>query len=110
MSQSNIDQERRRVLTLAAASVVLVPLASLITRGTAVAGELPHLSEDDPTAKALSYVHDAANAPAGKRKDGTYCKNCNLIRRKEGAWRGCAIFPGKVVNADGWCAGWVGRV
>jgi len=110
MSRSNIDQERRRVLTLAAASVVVVPLASLATRGTAIAGELPHLSEDDPTAKALSYVHDAANAPAGKRKDGTHCRNCNLIRGKEGTWRGCAIFPGKAVNADGWCAGWVGRV
>ena len=110
MSQSTTDQKRRRALKLAAASVMAVPLASLATHGTAVAGELPHLSEDDPTAKALSYVHDAANAPAGKRKDGTYCKNCNLIKGKEGTWRGCAIFPGKAVNADGWCAGWVGRV
>ena len=110
MSQSSIDQKRRRALKLAAASVVTVPLASLATRGNAIAGELPHLSEDDPTAKALSYVHDAANAPAGKRKDGTYCRNCNLIKGKEGTWRGCAIFPGKAVNADGWCAGWVGRV
>jgi hypothetical protein len=110
MSQSSIDQKRRRALALAAASVVAVPLAGLATRGTAIAGELPRLSEDDPTAKALSYVHDAANAPAGKRKDGTYCKNCNLIQGKEGTWRGCAIFPGKAVNADGWCAGWVGRV
>ncbi len=110
MSQASIDQKRRRALKLVAASVVAVPLDSLATRGTAIAGELPHLSEDDPTAKALSYVHDAANAPAGKRKDGTYCKNCNLIKGKEGTWRGCAIFPGKAVNADGWCAGWVGRV
>jgi len=110
MSQSTIDQKRRRALKLAAASVVAVPLASLATRGTAIAGELPHLSEDDPTAKALSYVHDAANAPAGKRKDGTYCKNCNLIQGKEGTWRGCSIFPGKAVNENGWCAGWVGRV
>lgn len=110
MSQSSIDKKRRRALALAAASVVAVPLASLATRGTAVAGELPHLSEDDPTAKALNYVHDAANAPAGKRKNGTYCKNCNLVQGKEGTWRGCSIFPGKAVNADGWCAGWVGRV
>ena len=110
MSQSNIDRNRRRALKLAAASVVAIPLASLTTRGTAVAGELPHLSEDDPTAKALNYVHDAANAPAGKRKEGTYCKNCNLIKATEGTWRGCAIFPGKAVNENGWCAGWVGRV
>ena len=110
MSQTSTDLQRRRVLALAAASVVAVPLASLATRGSAIASELPRLSEDDPTAKALSYVHDAANAQAGKRKDGTYCKNCNLIKGNEGAWRGCAICPGKAVNADGWCAGWVGRV
>ncbi len=110
MSQSNIDQKRRHALKMAAASVVAVPLAGLVTRGTAFAGELPQLSEDDTAAKALSYVHDAANAPAGKRRDGTYCKNCNLIKEKEGTWRGCAIFPGKAVNENGWCAGWVGRV
>jgi len=110
MSQSNIDQKRRRALKFAAAGVVAIPLAGLATRGTAIAGELPHLSEDDPTAKALSYVHDAANAPAGKRKDGTFCNNCNLIRGTKGTWRGCSIFPGKAVNANGWCAGWVGRV
>jgi hypothetical protein len=54
MSQSTIDQKRRRALKLAAASVVAVPLASLATRGIAGADELPQLSEDDPTAKALS--------------------------------------------------------
>ena len=110
MSQSNIDHKRRRALKLATAGVVAIPFASLATRGTAVAGELPQLSEDDRAAKALSYVHDAAKAPAGKRKDGTYCKNCNLIKEKQGTWRGCAIFPGKAVNENGWCAGWVGRV
>ena len=110
MSQSNTDQKRRHLLKLAAASAASIPLASLATTGTAVAGELPQLDENDPTAKALDYVHDAAKAPAGKRKDGTYCKNCNLIKGKEGTWRGCAIFPGKAVNENGWCAGWVGRV
>jgi hypothetical protein len=110
MSQKSIDQKRRHALKLATASVVAIPLASLATRGIAGADELPQLSEDDPTAKALSYVHDAANAPAAKRKAGTYCKNCNLIKGTEGVWRGCAIFPGKAVNENGWCAGWVGRV
>ena len=110
MTHATIDQQRRRALKVAAASVVAIPLTSLATGGSAIAGELPQLSEDDPTAKALSYVHDAASAPAAKRKDGTYCNNCNLIKGKEGTWRGCSIFPGKSVNANGWCAGWVGRV
>ena len=110
MSSSSTDQNRRRVLKAAAAGVLAIPVVTLATRGTAIAEELPHLSEDDPTAKALNYVHDAANAPAGKRKDGTFCKNCNLIQGKEGTWRGCSIFPGRAVNENGWCAGWVGRV
>ena len=110
MSQSTIDQKRRRALKLLSAGVAALPFAHLATRGTAIAGDMPQLSEDDPTAKALIYVHDAAKAPAGKRKDGTFCKNCNLIQGKEGTWRGCSIFPGKAVNENGWCAGWVGRV
>lgn len=110
MTQSTTDPSRRRALKVAAATAVTVPLAALLSRGTAQAGELPRLSEDDPTAKALSYVHDAAQAPADKRKEGTYCSNCNLIKGAEGTWRGCAIFPGKAVHENGWCAGWVGRV
>jgi hypothetical protein len=109
MSQSNTDRNRRRALKLAVVSVAAIPLASLETRREAVAGELPRLSEDDRTAKALSYVHDAAKAPAGKRKDSAFCKNCNLIQGTQGTWRGCTLFPGKAVNENGWCAGWVGR-
>ena len=110
MSHSQHDNDRRKVLKMALTGVAAVPLSSLLLNRQASAGDLPPLSEDDPTAKALSYVHDAANAPADKRKDGTFCRNCNLIQGKEGTWRGCSIFPGKAVNADGWCAGWVGRV
>lgn len=110
MSQSTINKYRRHAVKVVAAGVVAIPLASLSPRGPTAAGELPHLSEDDPTARALSYVHNAAEAPAGKRKDGTYCHNCNLIEGTEGAWRGCALFRDKAVNENGWCVGWVGRV
>ena len=24
----------------------------------------------------------------------------------EGEWRPCSLFPGKAVNANGWCASW----
>ena len=97
-------------MSLRAVAAVSVPLATLMGSRSAVAGELPRLSLDDRSAKALSYVHDASQAPAGKRKDGTFCKNCNLIQSAEGEWRPCSIFPGKAVNANGWCAAWVGRV
>lgn len=109
MSNSTVDKKRRSLLGLAVASAV-VPVSALIYSRGAAGADLPQLSEDDPSAKALGYVHDANSAPADKRKAGTFCKNCNLIKGAEGTWRGCAIFPGKAVNADGWCAAWVGRV
>jgi hypothetical protein len=71
MSESDIDQLRRRALKAVVASGVAIPTANLALRGSAVAGDLPRLSEDDRAAKALGYVHDAKRAPAGKRKEGT---------------------------------------
>jgi hypothetical protein len=110
MSESIVDKERRRALKFALAGIAAMPLSTLVVQRNAWGGELPHLAEDDPTAKALSYVHDANDAPAGKRKPGTLCKNCNLIQGQEGEWRPCSLFPGKAVNENGWCVGWVGRV
>ncbi|MBT8100786.1 MAG: high-potential iron-sulfur protein, partial [Gammaproteobacteria bacterium] len=35
------------------------------------------------------------------------CANCALIQGNDGdEWRPCQIFPGKVVNANGWCSVW----
>ena len=110
MDRADFDQTRRTALKLVFSGVASVPLASLLIQRNAHSEELPHLSEDDATAKALNYVHDAGAADADKRKPGTYCKNCNLIQGQDGEWRPCSIFPGKLVNEDGWCAGWVGRV
>lgn len=110
MSNSNVDYRRRNLLKLAATGIAAVPLSGLMLRNNVHSAELPRLSEDDATAKALNYVHDAASAPADKRKEGSFCKNCNLIQSTEGEWRPCSLFPGKAVNENGWCLGWVGRV
>ena len=110
MSESSIDQKKRRFLKITVMGVAAVPLGGLVVQGGARAGAAQQLSEDDTTAKALNYVHDAANAPADKRKQGALCKNCNLIQSQEGEWRPCSIFPGKLVNENGWCAAWVGRI
>ena len=110
MSSSNVDYRRRKVLKLAVTGITAVPLSGLMLPNSARSAELPRLSEDDSTAKALKYVHDAASAPADKRKEGSLCKNCNLIQSTEGEWRPCSLFPGKAVNENGWCLGWVGRV
>lgn len=69
---------------------------------------MPRLSEDDPQAKSLSYVHDATNIDSAKQpryKAGQQCSNCALFQAKaDEEWAGCSIFPGKAVNAKGWCS------
>jgi hypothetical protein len=110
MDRADFDKRRRTALKLVFTGVATVPLSGILLQRNAHSQELPHLSEDDPTAKALSYVHDASNADPDKRQSGTYCKNCNLFQGQEGEWRPCSIFPGKLVNENGWCAGWVGMV
>ncbi|NCF14866.1 MAG: hypothetical protein GWP62_06115 [Gammaproteobacteria bacterium] len=38
------------------------------------------------------------------------CANCALVPGNDGdTWRPCQIFPGKAVNADGWCAVWAAK-
>ena len=75
------------------------------------AAELPHLSVDDPTAKALAYIEDAKLVDA--KKHPTYaaaqkCATCLQFQGKPGdAYGPCNIFAGKAVNANGWCQVWV---
>jgi hypothetical protein len=110
MSRQRYDRHRRKALKFVFTGIAAVPLGNLLVQRNAFSEELPHLSEEDPTARALNYVHNANDAPGDKRREGTYCKNCNLFQGQEGQWRPCSIFPGKSVNENGWCAGWVGRV
>ena len=76
----------------------------------AQAKDAPHLSEDDPTAKAMKYTHDTSTVDAGARTnpaENQHCANCALIQGEDGeAWRPCQIFPGKLVAANGWCSVW----
>ena len=73
------------------------------------------LSEDDPTAKAMGYLHDATQVDvtkyprrAGEAGSKQFCSNCQLYKAgSEDGWGTCAIFPGKLVNAKGWCNAWV---
>lgn len=64
------------------------------------ADDLPHLAEDDLTAQSLKYIDKSA-------MDGQTCAGCALIQGADGdVWRPCQIFPGKLVNAEGWCSVW----
>jgi len=74
------------------------------------ADELPQLDENDPMAQSMKYTHDTSNVDASTRanpaKDQT-CANCALLQGDDGnVWRPCQIFPGKTVNANGWCSVW----
>jgi hypothetical protein len=31
------------------------------------------------------------------------------VKSDSGEWRPCQIFPGKAVNANGWCSSWMHR-
>jgi len=69
---------------------------------------MPQLSEDDPQAKSLAYVHDANAIDAAQQprfKAGQVCSNCALYQGKAGdEWAACSIFPGKAVKGTGWCS------
>ncbi|RCU52889.1 MULTISPECIES: high-potential iron-sulfur protein [Corallincola] len=94
------QNDRRRFLKYASLGIVGVTVGTQL-RQFAHAGDMPHLSLDDATAKALKYVHASENAEQD-------CANCMHITGTDGdEWRPCNLFPGKLVNAKGWCAGWV---
>ena len=103
-SRTRLLTRRRFVKTLGAATTAVT--AGLST-SAASATELPRVSEDDPMAKALNYVHDARTVDAAKRASNRYCNNCALYAGTADAeWAKCSIFPGKVVAGQGWCNVW----
>lgn len=96
---------RRQFLTglLAVAATSTLPVA---------AADAPPLTEDDPTAKALGYVLNAAKAgndPAFKK--GSTCGNCVLYvtAQEKGGHAPCGAFGGKLVGRGGWCKAWAAK-
>jgi High potential iron-sulfur protein len=101
------DESRRSLLKRVTLGVVLVPLTRLGVPA-AIAGDLPLLTADDPTAKALRYVSDASKASGAK--PGSKCANCSNYQGPAGsAQGGCLLFPGKAVMATGWCSSWTAK-
>jgi hypothetical protein len=95
------DESRRQLLKKVALGTVLIPIGVR----TASAADLPLVSTDDPTAKALKYVEDVSKATAAK--PGSKCANCALYQGAAGAAQAaCLLFPGKAVKAGGWCSSW----
>ena len=96
------DEGRRRFLKVAAGGVAAATVLGTLPR-MAQAQDNPHLSPDDPTAKALKYTEDASKAQ-GRKDPKDACFNCNFYQGKAAAaWGPCQLFPGKAVASKGWC-------
>lgn len=76
-------------------------------------GSMPKVSEDDPQAKNLAYVHDADDVIASEQpryEEGQDCSNCQLYQgTADDEWAGCPLFTGKLVKGTGWCNAYAPR-
>jgi hypothetical protein len=71
---------------------------------TSASSDVARVSEDDPTAVSLNYVHDASKA-SGRTISDAVCKSCQFFSG-DSDWGPCSIFTGKEVSANGWCSAW----
>ena len=107
MSKKNLSRR-----TFVQALAVTAPASAMLLSEQARSADMPKLDVNDPTAKALIYVEDVAdvdtsNPAAARFEPSQNCANCIQIQGADGdAWRPCAIFPGKLVAAAGWCSVW----
>jgi hypothetical protein len=102
MSNEQDIESRRRFLKVAAGTTMAAVVVGGLPR-FARAADLPALSETDPTAKALGYVEDASKTTDAKHKAGDACDNCQFYSGAASGRGPCQLFPGKSVNAKGWC-------
>lgn len=87
---------RRDFLKLSGSTVIGMTLGGVALRANAQ----EQVKLDDPTAVALKYVHETT-------VEGQNCENCQYIAGEKKEWRPCGIFPGKLVNNNGWCSAWM---
>ncbi len=102
MSHDSDIESRRHFLKIAAGTTAAAVMLGGLPR-FATAADLPPVSESDPTAKALAYVEDANKSTNPKRKPGDVCANCQFYGGGPTGRGSCQLFPGKSVNAKGWC-------
>ena len=113
---------RRKLLTRTAAAVPVLALGANGARAAQAAQEpLPKIEESNPTAAALSYVHDATTSPkrTTEEQKKQYCDNCIHYKATEGAAEGgrrgrrrlgdVRCPPRLLVAAKGWCMVWVAQ-
>jgi hypothetical protein len=117
MSDKPMSKSRRDAVKMMLGTAAAIPVVNLIGFGTARA-DVPAnaVAANDPTAVALKYNHDAtqsdraAAARPGLPPEEQICENCQFhlpdVADAVGDWHGCSLFPGKLINVNGWCASW----
>src|SRR5262249_11538639 len=105
------EVSRRDLMKIALAGAVL-PALGLVGRNSRAA-DLTPLDPNDPTAKALGFVTDAAKGDASANptfKAGQHCGGCAQFQgTATDATAGCTIFAGHSVPGGGWCRAFVAR-
>lgn len=111
-TNSLIHRSRRQFLQLAVFGAGAAAMSTILI-GKARAADLPHLTLDDATAKALGYVEDSTTVDAAKfpnHKPNQKCMGCQQYQGTAGSEYGpCTLFTGKAVHFKGWCAGFLER-
>ncbi len=100
-----LSNNRRTFLRRAAIGALALPVLALtgLPKAQAQAAALKKLTLDNPQAKALGYVADAATTKAPTHKAGSVCSNCQFFTAATGA---CTLFAGYAVAPKGWCSAW----
>jgi hypothetical protein len=105
---------RRQVLgaTVLGLPAIPVVIETAMAQAKPAAGALPLLGPNEPAAKALGYIEDAAKVDKKANpnyKPGQICGNCLQWADKDRkvATAKCNLFPGKLVKNAGWCKVWV---
>jgi hypothetical protein len=115
MSDKPVSQSRRDAVKVMLGTAVAIPMINLIGFGTArAAAPANAVAADDPTAIALKYNQDSTKsgridaARPGAPADQQHCLTCMFMLADQGdaEWKGCSLFPGKLINANGWCSSW----
>ncbi|MGQ0801898.1 MAG: high-potential iron-sulfur protein [Pseudomarimonas sp.] len=103
---TTIANSRRRFIQIALVASA-APLLPMLSAGTALASDLPPLTLENATAKALNYVETTEGVSHPSFKPNSRCDNCQFAQGAAGSARlGCTLFAGFSVAAGGWCSAW----
>jgi hypothetical protein len=104
-------------LVVRAHSAPAIPKTTIVTSAAVMggatireafgAGDMPHLTDADPTAKAMAYVDDETISKNELYKLGSVCANCKLYNGGMSGYGDRQLFPGKPVSAKDGCTSYM---